>query len=82
MLTAEDLLSAVAITETLLSPVPGATIVPAVTAEGELVEPNRVTELLLEVIATQMDMSPEDENFAFNVLFRYTISCKKINFVS
>ena len=62
MLTAEDLLSAVAITETLLSPVPGATIVPAVTAEGELEEPNRVTELLLEVIATNMDMSPEYEN--------------------
>ena len=62
MLTAEDLLSAVAITETLLSPVPGATIVPAVTAEGELEEPNRVTELLLEVIATHMDMSPEYKN--------------------
>ena len=56
MLTAEDLLSAVAITETLLSPVPGATIVPAVTVEGELEEPNKVTELLLEVIATHMDM--------------------------
>ena len=56
MLTAEDLLSAVAITETPPSPVPDATIVPAVTAEGELEEPNRVTELLLEVIATHMDM--------------------------
>ena len=69
MLTADDLLSAEAITETPPSPVPGATIVPAVTAEGELEEPNRVTELLLEVIATHMDMSPEYENIMPQMFF-------------
>ncbi len=62
MPTTEGQLSAVAITETLPFLVPGATIVPAVTEEGELEVPNRVMELLLEVIATYMDMSLDDEN--------------------